>query len=83
MENIKEKVKAYILEEFANEAETGPLADSTPLLSSGIIDSISALQLVEFLENTFGFEFQAHEVDQDNLDSLDKINDFVQAKLQQ
>ena len=77
MNNIKEQVKAFILEEFVNEGESGPIMDSTPLLSSGIIDSISALQLVEFLEKTFGFEFQAHEVDQDNLDSLARIEEFV------
>ena len=81
MNNIKEQVKNFILEEFVNEAESGPVTDSTPLLSSGIIDSISALQLVEFLEKTFGFEFQAHEVDQDNLDSLTRIEEFVKEKL--
>ena len=80
MNNIKEQVKAYILEEFVNEAESGQVTDSTPLLSSGIIDSISALQFVEFLEKTFGFEFQAHEVDQDNLDSLVRIEEFVKEK---
>lgn len=81
MSEIKTTVKAYILEEFADESEIGPLTDETPLLSSGIIDSISALQLVEFLETTYGFQFQAHEVDQDNLNSLNLIEAFVQSKM--
>ncbi|TXF85442.1 acyl carrier protein [Neolewinella aurantiaca] len=81
MTNIKEDVKAYIIEEFAYEADVGPLTDSTPLLSSGIIDSISALQLVEFLENKYSFSFQAHEVDQDNLDNLALIEAFVMSKV--
>ena len=51
-----------------------------PLLSSGIIDSISALELVEFLEKTFHFEFQPHEVDQENLDTITRIEAFVKTK---
>ncbi|MCB0704764.1 MAG: acyl carrier protein [Saprospiraceae bacterium] len=81
MENIKEEVKTFILASFVNESETGPIGNDTPLLSSGIIDSISALQLVEFLETTFKFQFQPHEVDQDNLNSLDLIEEFVKGKL--
>ena len=81
MSEIKEQVKTYIQAEFADEASVGSLADDTPLLSSGIIDSVSALQLVEFLETTFKIEFEAHEVDQDNLDTLDKIEAFMLTKL--
>ena len=81
MSSIKEKVKGYILEEFCNEAETGPISDDTPLLSSGIIDSISALQLVEFIEQSYNFQFQAHEVDQDNLNTLEQIEAFVKGKM--
>jgi acyl carrier protein len=80
MDSIIEDVKAYIIEEFADEADVGPLTESTPLLSSGIIDSISALQLVEFLEKKYNFSFQAHEVDQDNLDDLSRIKAFVLSK---
>jgi len=80
MENIIKEVKEYIIREFADEADTGPITNTTPLLSSGIVDSISALQLVDFLETRFGFSFQAHEVDQDNLDNLQLIEAFVLAK---
>lgn len=80
MVDIKERVRAYIIEEFADEEDTGPISDTTPLLSSGIVDSVSALQLVGFLETTYGFSFQAHEVDQDNLDNLALIESFVLGK---
>ena len=76
---IKNKIRKHLEEQyFTNKQEV--LKDDTPLLSSGIIDSISALQLVEFLEGEFKFQFEAHEVDQDNLDTLDTIVDFVSAK---
>ena len=53
MDSIKEIVKNYLLEEFVNESETGPVTDSLPLLSSGILDSISAQHLYEIMEKPY------------------------------
>lgn len=78
--DIEAKVRGYLEENFFNEREQ-ELSTDTPLLSSGIIDSISALQLVDYLEKTFNFEFEAHEVDQENLDALDTIVSFVEKKI--
>jgi D-alanine--poly(phosphoribitol) ligase subunit 2 len=78
MSSIKNTILAHVQEEFGGDTEQ--INTNTPLLSSGIIDSISALELVEFLESTFGFEFQAHEVDQENLDTVDRIEAFVLSK---
>lgn len=78
MSSMKNTILEHVQEEFGGENEQ--INTSTPLLSSGIIDSISALELVEFLETTFDFEFQAHEVDQENLDTVDRIEAFVMSK---
>ncbi|CAN5542966.1 hypothetical protein BH10BAC1_BH10BAC1_08380 [soil metagenome] len=77
---IKNDVKAFISERFLNNS-TEDLLDSTPLISGGLIDSISTMQLVAFLEKKFEFEFQAHEVDRDNLDSIEIIANFVASKI--
>ncbi|NOQ64961.1 MAG: acyl carrier protein, partial [Methyloprofundus sp.] len=66
---MKEIIRNYILQEFYKAEDTEKLKDDTPLISSRVIDSISALQMVEFLEKEFNFEFQAHEVDQEHLDT--------------
>jgi acyl carrier protein len=57
------------------------LEDDAPLLSTGVINSVSVMKLVTFMEETFGFEFEPYEVDQDYLDSIDKMVEFVQGKL--
>ncbi len=77
-EDIKSVVREYIRTQFYNENEE--LEDEAPLLSSGIIDSIASLQLVNFLEEKFEFEFLPHEVDQDNLNNINQIVDFVKSK---
>ncbi|WP_020539512.1 acyl carrier protein [Lewinella cohaerens] len=79
MNAISEKISTYIQETFIGNTEEHLDADA-PLLSSGIIDSISALELVDFLEQSFGLEFLPHEVDQENLNTVNLIEAFVLAK---
>ncbi|MCB9274886.1 MAG: acyl carrier protein [Lewinellaceae bacterium] len=80
MNTIKGKVREFLLEELNLPISQEELKDDTPLLSSRLIDSISALLLVEFLEKEYGIEFKPHEVSHDNLDSLDLIAAFVEGK---
>jgi len=50
------------------------------LISGGIIDSISTLKLVTFLEEEFDIQVQANEMNSDNLDTLEEITSFVLSK---
>lgn len=77
MNQVKELVREYMLSELNLPISPEELQHDTPLLSSRLIDSISTLLLVEFLEKTFQVEFKPHEVNQDNLDSLILIEEFV------
>ena len=74
-------VKTYILEEFLPGEDPDELDDTTPLITGGILDSISTVKLVAFLEERFGIEFQAHEMSIDYLDTLSKIARIVTSKL--
>lgn len=78
---IKSKVRAFVAEKFLKNSTVNDLHDNTPLISGGIIDSISTMLLISFLEKEFKFEFMAHEVDRDNLDSIDIIANFVLTKI--
>lgn len=77
--DIKIEIEKYIQSQFFDDNET--FDHETELLSSGIIDSISSLQLVSFLEETFAFEFMPHEVDQENLNTINLIAQFVKSKV--
>jgi acyl carrier protein len=73
-------VRQFILERFLPGEDPGQLTPTTPLISGGIIDSLGTLELVSFLEEKLGLEFEAHEVDPANLDTLTAIEAFVQRK---
>ena len=48
--DIQATVKQYILKEFLPGENPDELNESTPLITGGILDSISTVQLVAFLE---------------------------------
>lgn len=76
----KAAIKEYILDEFLPGEDPDELEDDTPLITDGILDSISTVQLVSFLEERFGVEFQAHEMNVDYLNTISQIADTVASK---
>ena len=81
MEDIRAAVREFLLKEFLPGEDPENLLDSTPLVTGGILDSIATLKMVAYLEQTFGVQFQAHEVDSENLNTVTDIVDLVRSKL--
>lgn len=79
LNDIKTEIKNFLTSNLSIPADA--VKDDTKLISTRIVDSIIALRLVSHLEDKFKVEFEAHEVNQDNLESIDKIAQFVQSKL--
>ncbi len=81
MQEIKEIIKGYILAEFLPGEDPAALADSTPLITGGILDSLATLKLVVFLEERFKIQIQAHETMPDYLDTIGDIAQLVSSKM--
>jgi acyl carrier protein len=73
-------IKNYILDEFLPGEEPSLLTPTTPLVSSGILDSLATLKLVSFLEQTFAIRLKPHETDEEHLDTLEAICGLVESK---
>jgi len=68
-------IKAYVCElAFIEEDEIG--ADGA-LFSAGLIDSVSLIQLVDFVEKRCNIKITPSQLTLENWDSLDRIRDFV------
>jgi acyl carrier protein len=78
---ICDDIKDYIMREFLPGESPDDLTDSTPLISGGILDSIATLKLVMYAEEKYGVSFAPHEVDKENLDSLQLIVRLLRSKL--
>ncbi|MGO8902241.1 MAG: acyl carrier protein [Isosphaeraceae bacterium] len=82
MEDIEKVVHSYILNEFLPGEDPRELTDRTPLITGGILDSITTLKLVVFLEEHFGIMVEAHEAGVEHLDSIGQIARLIAAKKQ-
>ena len=81
MQNIVDDVKAYILDKYLPDENPHALTPTTPLITSGILNSLATLDLVEFLEARYGLELEPHDVDSEHLGTLENIARMVHAKL--
>lgn len=79
---MKEALKAFVLEEFLHGEDPGQLADSTPLITGGIVDSMATIKLVSFIEERYKIALQPDEMDVTHLNTIASIVRLLQAKLQ-
>jgi acyl carrier protein len=80
MEEIREIVRKFILDEFLEGEDPALLTDATPLVTSGILDSIATMKLAAFLEEQFHIELAAHEMSVDYLNTIADIVRLVESK---
>lgn len=80
MIDVKDLVRAYILDNFLVGEDPRNLTDQTELRESGILDSLSTLRLITFLEETIHVEFEADDLAQGNLSTIEAIAALVRAK---
>ena len=79
-QDIKATVKTFILNEYLPGEDPAALTDATPLMTTGILDSIAVLKVVTFLEGQFGITIEPHEAVVENLNTLSDIERFVTSK---
>jgi acyl carrier protein len=79
-QDIKATLKNFILQEYLPGEDPAALTDTTPLMTTGILDSIAVLKVVSFLEDKFGVTIEAHEAVIENLNTLSDIAQLVISK---
>jgi methoxymalonate biosynthesis acyl carrier protein len=73
---IKEAVREFILSSI----RVPDLGDDDNLFESGIVNSLFAVQLMTFIERTFGIDVVTEDLDVENFKSLNATTAFVMRK---
>ncbi len=76
---ITEKVRAFVTTNFYV-PDPASLTNEASLLDQGIIDSTGVLEVIGFLEETFGISVDDRDILPENLDSIERIAGFVARK---
>lgn len=82
MQNIQLELRQFVIDNFLFGQGNGNLRSDDSFLDKGIIDSTGVLELVVFLEEKYHIKIDDREFVPDNLDSINNLVRFVEAKLQ-
>jgi len=76
---MESSIKGYIRGELLSKPDLH-LEDDTMLFETGILDSLSLLKLVLFLEKQFGISVPAEELVPDNFKTINAICVYLRSK---
>ena len=76
MDNIRERIRSFISRFFRNYN----LRDDEDIFSLGFVNSMFAMQLVQFVETEFAVEVESDDLDLDNFRSINAIAALVERK---
>jgi len=78
---VRDKVRDFILQNYLFTTDPAALGLDDSLLDRGIVDSSGMMEIIFFIEEQLGVKMREGEMVPDNLDSVNKITRFVQARL--
>ena len=78
---VRERVRDFILQNYLFTTDPAALGLDDSLLERGIVDSSGMMEIIFFIEEQLGVKMREDEMVPDNLDSVNKITRFVQARL--
>lgn len=78
--DVKTDLRSFIVENFLYGEDDGSLSDDISFLEKGIIDSTGVLELVSFIEESYGISVEDEELIPDNFDSLTKLWSYLTRK---
>ena len=77
---IREQLRTFVYQNFLL-GQDFVLGDSDSFLQNGVIDSMGVLELVAFLQETYGITVEDEELIPDNLDTFENVAAYVSQKL--
>ena len=80
MSSITQQIQDYISTNFLFSDEGYQLPDDASFLQESIVDSTGVLELVMFVEETFGVTVEDEEIVPENFDSVAQLTAYIERK---
>lgn len=82
-QDIKQQIIDFITNNFLFDDAQASIGEKDSLLETGVIDSTGVLELIAFIEETYGIQVEDEEIIPENLDTILDITYFIEQKLTQ
>lgn len=80
-EGIHQQIREFVRMNFLFDGSGAELDDHTSFMEEGVVDSTGVLELVLFVEETWGFTVDQEDLLPDNFDSVDALASYVERRL--
>ena len=74
---IEEKIKQYLAENILFSDDGYDYPEDASFLDEGIIDSVGVLELLMFVNNTFGVTVEQQDLKPENFDSVTNLAAYI------
>ncbi len=78
---VRESIKNYLAVVMEENGIQEDFADDESLIESGIIDSLSLLKLIAFIDTEFQISLTLDELDTNNFDTTDHMVAFIERRV--
>jgi methoxymalonate biosynthesis acyl carrier protein len=76
LEEVSHRIRGFVVSAI----DADPLEDDTDFFQSGLVDSLFAMELVVFIEESFSIVVEIDDLELDNFSSIENLAAFVQRK---
>jgi acyl carrier protein len=73
---VREQVRDFVCTNFLFNS-AAPIDDDSSLMEQGIVDETGVLELVMFVEETYGIQVDKVDLIPENFDSIDRISSYI------
>ncbi|RKX31036.1 MAG: acyl carrier protein [Candidatus Zixiibacteriota bacterium] len=77
---VQKKLRDFITETFLVGSDISSINDNDSFMEKEIVDSTGVLELTAFVETEFDIAIEDDEMTPDNLDSIEKLVNFIARK---
>ena len=81
LDGIRQQIHEYIRVSFLFDGSSETLSDSASLMEEGIVDDTGILEVVLFLEETWGITVNRGDLAPENLDSVNALAAYVSRQI--
>ena len=75
--NIKAQIRQHIADAILFSENGYEFADGDSFLEHGILDSMGVMELVHFVEESYGIKVANHDLTPDNFDSVERLAAYI------
>ncbi|MFT7558828.1 MAG: acyl carrier protein [Flavobacteriales bacterium] len=77
---VEAELKEFILEEFLPDEDAEDLTNDIELISTGILDSVSVIKVIAYIEGEYSIVIEPAEANAANMNSIEAMAKLIQTK---